>query len=627
MRYWQMVNEQSMDPLHTCIACSVLQPSLRSLLIFDAPFIRLEQIARQMVALAAEAGQKLRPVIMSAMNDDDLWGVRIFPGRDGRLATHAQLFSLSLDDEIPLIIIPDLATLSLASARACIMLVGATVAHLERHGQQEAWTPRYYWLAGCKQEDVGSVSSHLLDRFALRLAWHAADQLAISHQERLMLLQRNLQQGQVEDLPPLDSTLIQQIKQAMDHSPLIELTDEANEELLTYFTGDVVHTRRELALARCSLALAQLSKDATLQDVHVEQAAKLMGLQKVKSVDNAEASDQEQPQLPDKAMEEKQPSPTTPSPEAPGAAIQQPMQRKSIDVQAPEPNEQSIVDYVTSAPDPYPEDTQPVLREANSLQLPQRHFVGTRSDRGPIIGIEPTTTLRDLALVSTLMRALLFQAVRPKQDATSIVVDWTDLRRYRRAAEPERLLLVLLDYTSMPLRQRQQALVRYLSEAYIERAGITIIKVGAASDSTKSELRARYVSARSILVPAISDAIDAPAGSATPLAHGLELALQIMRRSLQHGRSAVQQITFVVVTDGRGNVPLQASHSNTITRQVTHEGVEDALRQAQEIRQMKYVSSFVLSPRLRYYPELPQRLADALNAPLTIVEDEEGGQV
>ena len=163
---------------------------------------------------------------------------------------------------------------------------------------------------------------------------------------------------------------------------------------------------------------------------------------------------------------------------------------------------------MTSASDPYPEDTQPVSREANSLQLPQQHFVGTRSDRGPIIGVEPTTMLRDLALVSTLMRALLFQAFRPKQDSTSIVLDWTDLRKYRRAAEPERLLLVLLDYTSMPLRQRQQALIPYLRTAYIERSSITIIKVGAASDATKSELRAKYISARSSLVPAISDAID-----------------------------------------------------------------------------------------------------------------------
>ena len=410
---------------------------------------------------------------------------------------------------IPLLIIPDLAALSLAAARTCIMLVGANIAHLERHGQQEVWTPRYYWLAGCRQEDVGSVSSHLLDRFALRLAWHSADQLALSHQERLTILQRNLQQGQLEDLPLLAPGIVQQIKQARNHPPLIELTDAANEELLAYFTEDVVHTRRELALARCALALAQLSEDKQLQELHVEQAAKLMGLQKRNTIDDTGTPDPELPEAAHEALEEKQ---SSPSPEATGTALQQPTQKQSIEVQAPEPDEQNIIDYAISAPDPYPEDTQPVLREASSLQLPQRQFVGTRSDRGPIIGIEPTTSLRDLALVSTLMRALLFQAFRPKNQSTSLVLDWTDLRKYRRAAEPERLLLVLLDYTSMPLRQRQRSLVPYLREAYIQRAGITIIKVGAASDGKKSsDLRAQYMSARSILVPAISEAIDAPA--------------------------------------------------------------------------------------------------------------------
>ena len=90
-----------MDPLHTCLACSILQPSLRSLLIFDVPSIKLEQVAQQMVVLAAEGGQKLRPEILRATDDDDLWGTRILPGRDGLLETHAQVFSSSQDGTNP----------------------------------------------------------------------------------------------------------------------------------------------------------------------------------------------------------------------------------------------------------------------------------------------------------------------------------------------------------------------------------------------------------------------------------------------------------------------------------------------------------------------------------------------
>jgi magnesium chelatase subunit D len=67
-------------------------------------------------------------------------------------------------------VIPDLTKLSLAAARACVVLMGADVAHLERHGQQANWQPNLCWLAGCASGEVGVVSPHLLDRFALRLS-------------------------------------------------------------------------------------------------------------------------------------------------------------------------------------------------------------------------------------------------------------------------------------------------------------------------------------------------------------------------------------------------------------------------------------------------------------------------
>jgi magnesium chelatase subunit D len=97
----------------------------------------------------------------------------------------------------------------------------------------------------------------------------------------------------------------------------------------------------------------------------------------------------------------------------------------------------------------------------------------------------------------------------------------------------------------------------------------------------------------------------------------------VMQRSLQHGRSTVQQVTFVVLSDGRGNVPLNASHSNTITPPIARAGVEDALKMAREIAQVKQVSRVVLAPPVRYYQELPMRLASALNAQLVALEEED----
>ncbi len=619
-----MPGEQPMNPLSTCIACEVLQPALRSLLLFDVPFAGLQQAAQQTIEIAAQVGQKLRPIIVGSTEyDDDLWGERILPGNHGKMEAHAQIFLPPKDsDETLLLIIPDLSMLSLAVARTSIMLVGADVAHLERYGQQGVWSPRYYWLASCRQDAIGSVSPHLLDRFALRLAWKFVEQL--SHQDRVRALQRNMQQEPFTPLLPLNPTSLQHLKLAAQHPPLIEITSEACELIMAYQEGEIFHQRRELALARCALALAQFSGDAQLLASHVEQAAKIMGLQQQAIHDDTDSPpDIEEPELPTPSIEG--PGPLTPESAGQTSSKAQPAAfAKNIEVQMPERSEQEAIDYIMATANPYPEDIEPILREAASLQIPQQHFKGTRPDRGPIIGVEPSTTLRDLSLVSTLMRALLFQAFRAKHD--EIVLDWTDLRKYRRAAEPEQLLLLLLDYTSLPLAQRQKALVPYIAQAYIDRASVTIVKVGASASGTKHPLRAEMVSARSILVPAISEAIDAPAGNATPLAHGLELALQVIQRALQHGRSSVQHITFVVVSDGRGNVPLQASHRNTITPPIAREGVDDALAKAQEVGKIKHVSSVVLSPRLRYYQVLPQRLATALHAQLVCLDDEEDKQ-
>jgi magnesium chelatase subunit D len=506
------------------------------------------------------------------------------------------------------------------------MLVGAPVAYLERHGQQGIWSPRYYWLASCQQENIGAVSPHLLDRFALRLSWRSAENLAMSHLERVRVLQSNIQQKQPATLPRLDPTIMEHIKRAAQYPPLVKITSEACELIMAYQEGEIIHQRRELALARCALALAQLEDDAQLLESHVEQAAQLMGLQKKNRGEDTNAFPNRDDSEPPAPLNEEHRKSTATLPVQTSSNAQSEVVTKPIEAQTQESSTYQTIDYVIAATNPYPEDTEPILREAASLQVPQRRFVTSRSDRGPIIGVEPSMTFRDIALMSTLMRALLFQAFRPKNNPIKIVLDWTDLRKYRRAAEPERLLLLLLDYTSISLPQRQRALVPYLSQAYIERAGIAIIKVGAAISSAKSELRAECVSARNILVPIISEAIDASVGNATPLAHGLELALQVIYRALQHGRSTVQQVTFVVISDGRGNVPLQASHSNTITPPVAYTGIEDAQEQAQTIGEIKNVSSVVLSPQLRYYQDLPQQLANALNASFITLEDEEDEQ-
>ena len=106
------------------------------------------------------------------------------------------------------------------------------------------------------------------------------------------------------------------------------------------------------------------------------------------------------------------------------------------------------------------------------------------------------------------------------------------------------------------------ALLPYLRWAYVERATVCLVKVGARGAPT--ELQAERLVARSLLVPKISQALDEPSGLATPLAHGLDLALQFLRHALHQGRQGVRSAWIVVLTDGRGNVPLKASQTGQL---------------------------------------------------------------
>ena len=71
-------------------------------------------------------------------------------------------------------------------------------------------------------------------------------------------------------------------------------------------------------------------------------------------------------------------------------------------------------------------------------------------------------------------------------------------------------------------------------------------------------------------------------------------------------------------TDGRGNVPLDASLRGTPPSGVRREGVDDALRVAATAATLHRVRSVVIAPDLDQYPELPVELAEALGATLVV---------
>lgn len=603
------------------LACAAINPGLRSILVFNTPYTDFETSAHILVQmLECATGEEVELIQLGVSElDDDLWDTIILPSDidDSPVVWQRGALAVLADDNqwgksrLRVVVIPDLSKLSLAATRACVMLMGADVAYLERHSRHKIFQPNVCWLAGCVQDEIGAISPHLLDRFAIRLGWQDAG----NSFDTVDSLRQRVENENIEHIKiSLPQEVKVHIQEAMQIHPVF--TNEAKDRVL-YRTSNMgtYIPRREIALARLAVASARLAGANQVLSPYVDDAANILGLMPAKQQSN------ESPQLPEDLpiitpdLNPRLPVPG-PSSEAPGTA---PLQPENVNDGGTtyDSNQTDSLEAALVAIDPYPEDKAAVERESASLRFPQIHYSTASPQRGAIIGVERTSTFKDLAVVSTLFAAAPFQAYRREQKGVSngsLLLSETDLRSYRRAPAAEHMLLILLDYTSMRDCDWQQALLPYLRDAYTARASIGIVQVGAAN--AVNLFQAELVSARSILVPSIGAALEAQPGSATPLAHGFDLALRTLRHALQHGRSTVQQVVFVVISDGRGNVPLKVSRKEDIAGSIKREGIEDALQTARLIRDLNHVRTVLLNPQPKQYPDLPVAFADVLGAEL-----------
>lgn len=184
---------------------------------------------------------------------------------------------------------------------------------------------------------------------------------------------------------------------------------------------------------------------------------------------------------------------------------------------------------------------------------------------------------------------------------------------------PQYQLICAIDFTCLQDRLWQDALVPHLRDwAYVNRASICIIRIGAKGAS--EPLRSHLVTAKNLLAPEVFPSLEGESGTATPLAHGLELAGRTAKASLQHGRNQVVRVRLVVLTDGRGNIPLQASLDGVLNYPVSHEGVDDALAAAKGLAEISRLEIVLLDPQPLFHADLPDRLAKALGAVVEKVE-------
>ncbi|GAA3422721.1 hypothetical protein [Streptosporangium vulgare] len=562
------------------LACAALDPRLRGVLLFDLEPALLLDIGHWLGSLLGNP----HPYVLgtSAVADNAWIGL-----------TSSPAFGVSpgpLVDEHGApprtVLVSDLARLSLTGQRAAITLLDADVAHLEREGLSVTWMPRTRWVATCARADAGRVPPHLLDRFPLRV--NASGLSSVLE-------------------PPAGKW-----RRALARGRLATVPDEVVGEVLDRVRAGTTGARRDLALARIGRALATLDGRTRTTNADVELAASLLRLPSPRdrgrgSGPDGEACERRAPGG-DRGAGRRGGEEPSPSPRADGFHVAAPGPAQPLDPGPISPADPG---------GPYPEDDAEPERDPGSLRSPATRHSSSRPSHGRSIGSRPGT-FGDLAIVATILGAAPLQARRCEDHHSrpphSLHLIPPDLRVHRRGAAPARLLVLVLDHTCRIGWDWFDALAPYLQWAYTGRAGVSVIEVGAAD--VANELRAQRFSASSLLDPRVVRALERPVGRCTPLAHGLDLAVETLRHRLHLGRVPADDVLLVIVTDGRGNVPLRASATGELPDRVGSEGVEDALAMARELSRMKRIHAVVLDPGPRPGAALTRALAEACGARL-----------
>lgn len=626
------------DRVRTGLACSALDRQLAGLLLFGLDPALIFPLARWLKGLLGEDS----PIFSLGPRptEDALWEeIQAAPQHTGDreavefMPTPGPL--AGWDRKAGIVLVPDLASLSLPAARAAVILVGADVAHLERSGVSKMWRPRDRWLASLRLKDAASVAPHLLDRFSFRL--DAADLVLPRFGEPV--------------LPEPDPAWVRAVRGVSQGAPLPALSDAAADLVVASVPAGAPGARRLIALGRVARALAGLTGEPVVLPGHVQTAAEIVGLRVVTGPGGPRRNGRAIPGLvmpgltrPDLGLDAGSVAglaPTGPDaagPAAPGWARRPDSGNGHVPVisgDVPEalpvqPADDAVTRPADAAPGrpdgPYPEDETESRREAESLHIGWQQRALAGPPRGYPIGVQQARNKRDIAVVATLLQAARYQRIRRGPHSPKggpLLVLEADLRSYRRAPLPGHLLVLLLDHTCrIQDWDWYQPLAPYLGWAYVTRALVGVVEVGARTDAGDGELRATRFQSRSLLDPRVSAALDRRPGRATPLAHGLVLAEGMLRHGAQPGSALVGEAFLVVITDGRANVPLAASLTGVPVANVGGTAIRDALLAShailptRAIRPPHQLHTVVIDPGPRPYSHLTASLAEALGASL-----------
>ncbi len=469
------------------------------------------------------------------------------------------------------------------------LLDSAAVAHVmdalsrgevlvEREGLSEVH-PARFMLLGTYDPTDGEVRMSLLDRIGLIVPLAAEGDSALREQV-VRCVRSSESVGDAQTAAARDEALgllRDLLAQARARLPMVQISTAQIQTLIrAALAFDVEGNRADGFAVRAALASAALKQRNEVDKEDLQTAVRLVLMPRATRQPEPEELEELLPDPPaqpsppqadataseeelEAAPEESESEPATPEPEPDTNPAEPPDEESS-----PAAPEETGFDEILLEAEatPMPEDILQV-----SLATGKRSRAGSRGEalndrRGRFVRAQPGS-LRSgkVALIPTLLAAAPWQASRRAEAARqqtgatprALEIRRDDVRVKRFRDKSGTLFVFMVDASgSMALnrmRQAKGAVASLLQNAYVNRDQVALIAF-------------RGQSAEVLLPP--SQSVDRakreldvlPTGGGTPLASALYSGLQLAAQVRSRG---IHQIHFVLITDGRANVGLQAA--------------------------------------------------------------------
>jgi len=467
------------------------------------------------------------------------------------------------------------------------------VNYVEREGISFSH-PAQFILVGTMNPEEGELRPQLLDRFGL-----AVDIKGIPEQEaREEVVKRRI----AFEKDPLSfitawegeqKRVRKQIEEAKKLLPKVHLGEEML-KLITQICIDfaVDGHRADIVMHKTAATLAAYDGRIEVNKMDVKEAAELALLhrrrrqpfekpqlnqdQLEKSIQKWQRNKSSQEQNQEKALDkENQPQekqkekPDT----SPNNSSGDSSPGKNSD-DSPDEEEKSGKEQVFPAELPYQVKriAAPVSDQVFRSQTGRRSKSRTNSKTGRYVdSLIPRGKITDLAFDATLRAAAPFQVGRKKESSSqnALIIKKYDLREKVREKKIGNLIMFILDASgSMAAEERmvatKEAVLSLLLDAYQRRdqVGMVVFR------GEKAELVLPFTNSVELAQKQLSEL---PTGGRTPLAHGLKLGLDTVKKHLRKDKYAVPLL--VLVSDGRANVSFDDD-----------DPVEEAKKVAREIK-------------------------------------------